>query len=122
MQNHNSRPTHAAYEASEAILVAIGGGSMHDSANGLRRIPLPRTPVNKGYVSQRVMERCKCLAPALCFLLLGKAGRGRESRPAIWAPFGASGASGATGYKRQGGADSRGLAPHKRRRSWRKRP
>src|SRR5215218_4998833 len=42
------RPTHAEYEASEAILVAIGGGSMHDSANGLLRIILPRTSVNKG--------------------------------------------------------------------------
>ena len=55
MQNHNRcRPTHAAYEASEAILVAIGGGSMHDSANGLLRIPLLRASVNKereGYIT-----------------------------------------------------------------------
>jgi hypothetical protein len=34
-------------EASEAVLAALGDCSMQDPANGLRRIPLPRTWVNK---------------------------------------------------------------------------
>ena len=33
--------------ASEAILVPLGGRSMHDLASELRRIPLPRTRMNK---------------------------------------------------------------------------
>src|ERR671912_1460137 len=39
---------HAACRALEAILTPLGGRSMHDPANGLLRIPLPRTPVNNG--------------------------------------------------------------------------
>src|SRR5215217_7041067 len=39
---------HVACRALEAILAALGGVSMHDHpANEFRRIPLPRTPVNK---------------------------------------------------------------------------
>ena len=41
-------PLHSAWWASEAILAALGGRSMHDPASELPRIPLPRTPVNKG--------------------------------------------------------------------------
>jgi hypothetical protein len=44
------------------------------------------------------MEGCIYPTMGLCFLLLGKEGRGTEARPATWAPFGAGGASGATGY------------------------
>jgi len=33
--------------------VDLWGGVMHDPANGLRRIPLPRTPVNKGKEKSR---------------------------------------------------------------------
>ena len=32
-------------------------------------------------------------------MLLGKEGRGLEARPENWAPIGASGANGATGYR-----------------------
>ena len=39
---------YAAWKALETILAPLNGGSMHDPANELRRIPLPRTPVNKG--------------------------------------------------------------------------
>src|SRR5215211_173423 len=41
-------PTHAAGRASEAILAALGGRSMHDRAFELPRISLPRTSMNKG--------------------------------------------------------------------------
>ena len=40
-------PSHAAWEASEGILSPLGGRSMQHPANELRRILLPRTPVNK---------------------------------------------------------------------------
>jgi hypothetical protein len=33
--------------ALEAILTPLGGPSMQDPASELRRIPIPRTPVNK---------------------------------------------------------------------------
>jgi hypothetical protein len=39
---------HAAWGASEAILAPLRGGSMHDPGYELPRIPIPRTPVNKG--------------------------------------------------------------------------
>jgi len=32
---------------SEAILAAVRASSMHDPASELRRIPIPRTPVNR---------------------------------------------------------------------------
>src|SRR5215218_1897324 len=38
----------AARRPSEAILEALGGLDMQDCRYELRRIPLPRTPVNKG--------------------------------------------------------------------------
>ena len=47
-------PSWSAWWASEAILAALGGRSMHDPATQLPRMPLPRTPVNKG-------EMRKCL-------------------------------------------------------------
>ena len=37
----------------EAILEALGRCSMHDPANELPRIPLPRTPVNKALVERQ---------------------------------------------------------------------
>src|SRR5919112_3151510 len=37
----------AAWGPLEAILEALGGCSMHDPASELRRIPLPRTPMNR---------------------------------------------------------------------------
>src|SRR5215208_1620696 len=40
--------THVAQVAPEATLAAPGGRSMQDRASELPRIPLPRTPVNKG--------------------------------------------------------------------------
>src|SRR5215208_2078097 len=40
--------TYAACVASEALLAALRGRSMQDPAYELRRIPLPRTPVNRG--------------------------------------------------------------------------
>src|SRR5215208_4659560 len=39
---------HAACVALEAILVPLRGRSMHGRASEVRRIPLPRTPVNRG--------------------------------------------------------------------------
>jgi hypothetical protein len=45
-------------EASEAVLAALGEYSMQDPANGLRRIPLPGTSVNKG-----IMKRPRLLFP-----------------------------------------------------------
>src|SRR5215213_2322883 len=41
-------PSRVASVASEAILATLGGRPIHDPANELRRIPLPRTPVNRG--------------------------------------------------------------------------
>src|SRR5215208_5482178 len=40
-------PSHAAGVASEGILSPLGGRFMQDPASELRRIPLPRTPVNR---------------------------------------------------------------------------
>src|SRR5215208_5717233 len=53
-------------QASEGILEALGGLYMHDSANELLRIPLPRTPLNKGKksgdrrVRSSIRERGRC--------------------------------------------------------------
>src|SRR5215203_3770605 len=46
--------SHAAGVASEGILSLLGVGSMQDRANELRRIHIPRTPVNKGKKGGRV--------------------------------------------------------------------
>ena len=46
-------PRLALWMTSQAILAALRGHSMHDRANGLPRIPIPRTPVNKGKKGRR---------------------------------------------------------------------
>src|SRR5215213_8828672 len=52
-------PLHSAWWASEAILTALGGRSMHDPASELPRIPLPRTRVHSVLVV--VFESGQCL-------------------------------------------------------------
>src|SRR5215213_10306841 len=48
MHHHNMLSvSHAGRVASEGILWPLGGRSMHDPANELPRIPIPRTSVNK---------------------------------------------------------------------------
>src|SRR5215217_4708367 len=54
------RSPHVAGVASETILAPLGGHSMHDPASELRRIPIPRTPVNKDK-----KKGLSCYAPAL---------------------------------------------------------
>jgi hypothetical protein len=54
---------HVAWWASEAILAPLSGCSMHCSANGLRRIPLPRTRVNKGKIQGPELLRALAWAP-----------------------------------------------------------
>src|SRR5215204_1569643 len=41
-------PSHAAWRTSEGILWPLEGRFMHDHESELRRIPLPRTWVNRG--------------------------------------------------------------------------
>jgi hypothetical protein len=43
------RPGPPRWMASRAILAALGGGSMQDSESELRRMILPRTPVNRAF-------------------------------------------------------------------------
>src|SRR5215213_5788899 len=83
---------HAAARPSEGILEALGGLYMHDSANELRRIPLPRTPLNKGKKSgdRRVRSsirergRCTCASHSRAdvFVLEGFRARSSELRSA----------------------------------------
>jgi hypothetical protein len=64
---------------------------MHDPANGLRRIPLPRTSVNKGKKRESELES---LAPILLlrsFLLTARRGGGLSRRMALRALWAATG-------------------------------
>jgi hypothetical protein len=60
---------HEACRALEAILTLLGGRSMHDPANEFRRIPLPRTPVNKRLIEQGIRRFITDSLP--CVPLLG---------------------------------------------------
>ena len=70
---------------------------MQDAACGLRRIYLPRTPVNKGYASRRMRCGVACLQPGLYATRYEKRVEALKPVPQL-GTYGADGASGATGY------------------------
>ena len=57
-------------------------GAMQHLVFRLRRIPLPRTRVNNGYSSRRIMQGLLTSGPGPKLTVTRQRGRGREARPA----------------------------------------